>query len=324
MKILLTGAFGNLGSSALPELLRQGHQVRCFIEVNTRRKDLIRRFADQAEIVVGDMRNRADLQAAVQGQEMIIHLAYVIPPVTEEQPEVAQAVNIDGTRYLLEAACSLPTPPKFFFASSLDVFGLTQHLPPPRKVTDPVQASDTYSAQKIACEEMVKASGLQWTIFRFADIPPVTMRSPHPIMYRVPLETRFEMVHTYDAGLAVANAMHTEAVWGKIMLIGGGASCQILYRDYLRRSLEIMGIGMLPESAFSQEPYCTDWLDTEESQRLLKYQRASFEDIMHDLERIAGFTRVLATMARPAARWWLLRMSPFYRAKSRQSLPDKA
>jgi nucleoside-diphosphate-sugar epimerase len=323
MKILLTGAFGNLGSSALPELLRQGHQVRCFILPGKKYKDLARRFAGQIEIVAGDMRNPADLQAAVQDQEAIIHLAYILPPDTEEQPEVAQAVNVDGTRYLLEAASSLPTPPKFFFASSLDVFGPTQHLPPPRKVTDPVQASDAYSAQKIACEEMVKASGLPWTIFRFADIPPVTMRSPHPIMYRVPLETRFEMVHTYDAGLAIANAMQTEAVWGKIMLIGGGANCQILYRDYLKRSLEIMGIGMLPESAFSQEPYVTDWLDTEESQRLLSYQRATFEDIMRDLERIAGFTRVLATIARPAARWWLLRMSPFYRTTSGQSLPDK-
>ncbi len=30
MKVLLTGAFGNVGQSALEELLRQGHRVRCF------------------------------------------------------------------------------------------------------------------------------------------------------------------------------------------------------------------------------------------------------------------------------------------------------
>jgi nucleoside-diphosphate-sugar epimerase len=204
---------------------------------------------------------------AVQGQEAIIHLAYMLPPYSEEQRDLAYSINVDGTRHLLAAASTLARPPKFLFASSFDVFGQTQHLPPPRKVTDPVQALDHYSAHKIAGEEMVKASGLPWTIFRFSDIPPLSLRSPHPIMYRIPLETRFEVVHPFDAGRAVAHAMHTDEVWGKILLIGGGPTCQTLYRDYLKRMLEMMGIGMLPESAFGRESYITDWLDTEESQR---------------------------------------------------------
>ena len=39
---------------------------------------------------------------------------------------------------------------------------------------------------------------------------------------------------------------------------------------------------MLPENAFGTEPYYVDWLDTEESQHLLNYQRYSFDDIIHD------------------------------------------
>jgi nucleoside-diphosphate-sugar epimerase len=34
MKVLLTGAFGNIGASALLELVKRGHAVRCF-DVNT-------------------------------------------------------------------------------------------------------------------------------------------------------------------------------------------------------------------------------------------------------------------------------------------------
>jgi UDP-glucose 4-epimerase len=34
MRLLLTGAFGNIGSITLVELLKRGHQVRCF-DVNT-------------------------------------------------------------------------------------------------------------------------------------------------------------------------------------------------------------------------------------------------------------------------------------------------
>ena len=313
MKILLTGAFGNMGMSTLQELLSQGHQVRCFVTQRKVHERTARRFAGKIELFQGDIRRPENLLKAVQDQDSIIHLAYMIPPPSEDQPELARSINVDGTRNLLEAACSLPRPPRFFFASSFDVFGHTQDQPPPRRVTDPVQATDHYSAHKIACEEMIKASGLEWAIFRFADVPPLALRSPHPIMFRIPLTTRFEVIHTYDAGLAVANGMGSDEIWGRILLIGGGPSCQMLYRDYLGRMLEMMGIGMLPESAFGSEPYSTDWLDTEESQRLLNYQRYSFDDIIQHLTRIIGYKRLLTALVSPAARWWILRMSPFYK-----------
>jgi nucleoside-diphosphate-sugar epimerase len=313
MRVLLTGAFGNLGMSTLHALLQQGHQVRCFVSKRPVHTRTARRFAGKIELLQGDIRQPADLRPAVEDQDVIIHLAYVLAPRSEDQPEVAYTINVEGTRQLLTAACNLPRPPSFLFASSFDVFGHTQDLPPPRRVSDPVQATDHYSAQKLACEEMVQQAGLPWTIFRFADIPPLGLRSPHPIMFRIPLQTRFEIIHPDDAGLAIANGIVSAEVWGKILLIGGGPTCQILYRDYLGRMLTMMGINMLPAQAFGSEPYCTDWLDTEESQRLLTYQRSSFDDLMHQLTRIVGYRRLLTTLVRPLARWWLLRMSPFYR-----------
>jgi nucleoside-diphosphate-sugar epimerase len=313
MKILLTGAFGNLGRSTLDELLRQGHSVRCFVSRRKAHLRTARSYGGKIELIQGDVRQPADVLEAVQNQDLIIHLAYMLPPYSEEQPDLAHAINIGGTRNLLAAARSQPRPPRFLFSSSFDVFGHTQHQPPPRKVTDPVQATDHYSTHKIACEEMIKTSGLEWSIFRFADIPPLGLRSPHPIMFKIPLATRFEVIHTYDAGLAIANGIRCDDIWGRLLLIGGGTTCQMLYRDYLGRMLEMMGIGMLPERAFGNDPYSTDWLDTEESQRLLQYQRYSFDDIMQQLTRIVGYKRHLTRMVRPAARWWILRMSPFYK-----------
>ncbi|HJT55146.1 MAG TPA: NAD(P)-dependent oxidoreductase [Ktedonobacteraceae bacterium] len=314
MKILLTGAFGNIGMSTLHALLDRSHEVRCFVSRRKAHLRTARRFAGKIEFMQGDIQQPVDVSKAVQDCDVIIHLAYMLPPYSEEQPDLSHAINIGGTRNLLVAARNLPKPPRFFFSSSFDVFGYTQDQPPPRRLSDPVQATDHYSTHKIACEQMVKTSGLEWSIFRFADVPPLGLRNPHPIMFKIPLETRFEVIHTYDAGLAIANGMCCDEIWGRTLLIGGGTSCQIRYRDYLGRMLEMMGISMLPESAFGTEPYCTDWLDTEESERLLHYQRYSFDDIMHQLTRIVGYKRLLTRMVRPAARWWILRMSPYYRA----------
>ncbi len=117
MKILLTGAFGNVGMSTLCELLRQGQQVRCSVTRRKVHQRTARRFAGKIELIQGDIRRPADLSKAVQDQDVIIHLAYMIPPRSEEQPDLARSINVDGTRNLLVAARSQPRPPRFFFAS---------------------------------------------------------------------------------------------------------------------------------------------------------------------------------------------------------------
>ncbi len=317
MKVLITGAFGNIGSSALQELVRQGHTVRAFDiknEKNVRRaQQLAQEFS--FEQYWADIRNTEKVVAAVQDQDVIVHLAYILPPAVDENLPVAKAINVDGTLAIIAAAEAQPTKPKFLFASSLEVFGHTQKLPPLRKIDDPVSATDAYTEHKLLGEAKVKASGLQWAIFRFADVPPLEARQPHPIMFSIPLDTRFEMVHTHDVGLAIANGLSSE-IWGKTWLIGGGTSCQTHYRDYLYRSLEIVGIGKLPASAFGTDEYCTDWLDSEASEQLLHYQRHTFDQIMTELEqftRPAGLLRLAMPIIAPLARRQILKMSPYYK-----------
>ncbi len=322
LKILLTGAFGNIGFSALQELLKQGHTVRCFDLRTKGNEQKARQVADKAEVTWGDICEAEQVADAIHDQDVIVHLAAILPPAVDEHPERATAVNVGGTKHLVEAARKQAQPSKILFSSSLDVFGFTQDQPPPRKVTDPVQATDEYTKQKLRCEEMLQASGLMWAIYRFADVPPLTPRKPHPIMYRVPLDTRFEMLHPADAGLAIANGIGREEIWGRIWLIGGGPTCQVYYRDYLERMLEAMGIGKLSEAAFGHEPYCTDWLDSEESQRLLRYQRHTFDEIISDLIRSAappGPVRLMMPLIRPLVRSRILKLSPYLKTASQKA-----
>jgi nucleoside-diphosphate-sugar epimerase len=314
VKVLLTGAFGNIGFSTLQELLLQGHTVRCFDLKNRRTEKKARQVEGKVEVIWGDLRHSEEVATAVQGQEVIVHLGYIIPPQVAEDLEMARQVNMDGTRYILEAAEMATEPPKILFASSLDVFGFTQNQPPPRKVTDPVQVTDDYTKHKLYCETRVRNSGLVWSIYRFADVPPLAPRRPHPIMYRIPLDTRFEMLHTYDAGLAIAHGIVCNEIWGKILLVGGGPTCQVRYRDYLGRMLDAMGIGMLPEHAFGHDPYCTDWLDTEESERLLHYQRHSFDEIIQDVVKYnapPAPIKQMMPLLRPLVQHWILGLSPY-------------
>ena len=326
MKVLVTGAFGNVGKSALDELVRQGHTVRCFDLRTKANESAARRLAagarqGQIEVVWGDLRRSLDVAPAVQGQDVVVHLAFIIPKLSatgvesEKHPDWAREVNVGGTRNLIQAMKAEPRPPRLIFISSLHVYGRTETLPPPRTSADPVQPVEHYARHKVECEELVKSSGLEWAILRLAATLPLAMKLD-PGMFDVPLANRMEFVHTRDVGLAIANAVASgnnggQSVWGKTLLIGGGPSCQHYYGEIAGRILAGMGVGMLPERAFSRQPFCTDWLDTQESQQLLRYQRRTLDDYVHDMQALLGFRLRVIRLFGPIVRLWLVRKSPY-------------
>lgn len=314
--VLVTGAFGNIGRNVVAQLLERGYRVRA-TSIAPRDARIAATWSGRVEVVRGDVRDRAMMDSALRGVRTVIHLAYVIPPLAHENPELAKSVNVGGTRNLLKAARASATPPRMLFASTLDVYGTSNGRPPPRRVGDPLIETDNYSGHKIAGETMVRESGLPFAIFRFADVPPIEIRNPHPIMFRIPLDTRIEMIHPSDAALAVVNALRCDAIWGGIWNIGGGPRCQLTYRDYLGTFLDAMEIGRLPDAAFTTTPYCTDWLDTAESEALLQYQRHVFDDVVRETAALLGWRRPLARIARPIVRRAILRMSPWWRNRAR-------
>lgn len=320
MRVLLTGAFGNIGVSALEALLERQHRVRCFDIQTKTTEETAKRFGDAIEVVWGDLRDSEAVAEAVEDQNVVIHLGFIIPKLSasgiesESAPDLAWDVNVRGTLNVLDALRAQPNPPRLVFASSYHVYGLTQDQPPPRTVDDPVRPVEHYARHKVACEWLVKASRLDWTILRFSATLPISLRLD-PYMFEIPLANRMEFVHTRDVGVALANAVTNEEVWGKTLLIGGGPECQLTYREIVEGVMQTMGIGMLPEDAFGSEPFATDWVDSSESESLLQYQKRTFQDYLRDMRDLLGAKHILLRLFGPLVRLWLLRKSTFWRAK---------
>jgi nucleoside-diphosphate-sugar epimerase len=314
MKVLITGAFGNLGSNATKRLLEQGHQVRCFDIKTKPNEKKAGKLRDKVEVAWGDIRKSDDLAAAVKDIDVAIHLAFLLPPLTDTKPELARDINVGGTQKLIEAMKKVSPASKIIFSSSFTVFGNTQHLEPPRKVTDKVEVTDNYTQHKIECEKLCAESGLGWCVMRFAVVPPISIAGVTPKMFAFPFKTRIEFLDPRDAGLAMANAAGSKDVWGKTLLIGGGKESQIHYGDLISRMMESMGVGGLPEEAFGADASYTDWLDTSESQKLLNYQQHSFETFARELPKMMGPIRFVVPLVRPIALWYVLRQSPYLKA----------
>jgi UDP-glucose 4-epimerase len=74
--------------------------------------------------------------------------------------------------------------------------------------------------------------------------------------------------------------------------------------------LDAVGMGMLPDEAFTSVPFPTDWLDTSESQEVLNFQRHTLQDYIDEVVAMLGFKRHLVRLFRPLIRAWLLSKSP--------------
>jgi len=318
VRVLLTGAFGNIGSATLEELLRRGHAVRCFDLRSSANERAARRLGRGAEVVWGDLRHPEDVAAAVEGQDAVVHLAFVIPTLSatgrssEDYPAWAREVNVGGTQNLVAALAARPRPARLVFVSSLHVYGLTQDLPPPRTVHETPRPVEHYARHKVECEAMVRESGLAWAILRLGAALPARLVLD-PGMFAVPLANRIEFVHRRDVALAIANALGSEEVWGRIWLIGGGPRCQLYQRDLVAPVLEAVGVGMLPDSAFTTAPFATDWLDTAESQRVLDFQRRTLDDYIRDVVDAIGHRRHLIRLFRPSIRAWMIGLAALRR-----------
>lgn len=294
--------------------------MRCFDLKTKASEKAAKRFEGKIEIFWGDMRKMEDLERAVCGCDVVIHTAFVIPHISstgidsEDAGGIARAINVGGTKNLIDAMEMLKKPPRLIFTSSLHIYGKTQHLEPPLKTSQPANPVENYARHKVECEEMIRSSKLTWSIYRLSAAMPVRLILSKG-MFEVPLENRIEYVHPKDVAFALASGIESGEIWGKTLHIGGGKKCQLFYRDVARRTLEASGVGMLPDCAFSKEPFAVDWLDTEESERLLHYQRRTFDDYVSDLKKAVGFRRPFIKLFSAIIRKRMIAMSPYASAK---------
>lgn len=315
MNVLLTGPFGTIGTRVLEELLRRKHVVTCFDLDNKNNRKIAQRFGGRIRMVWGDITSAASVTAAVQGQQAVIHLAALIPPVSEQRPELAEKINVGGTRLVVDAIAAQGKPPLLVFPSSISVHGFSNTRPAPCRVDTPFEACDNYAGQKIQCEKLLRESSIPWVILRIgacADaLNPKTgdIKAMLRQMFEVDPATRVEYLNPKDAALAMANALENSAVIGKILFLGSGKDSQSLWMDFINIIPRAIGIGEIPFEAFGKQPYYTDWMDTEESQRLLQFQQYGLDDYKAEIEHQGRYLRYLLWPVRGLVRKYLLKFS---------------
>ncbi len=165
MKYLITGGAGFIGSNIARQLADRGEQVRIMDDFSSGRRENVADLPDSVEIIEGDIRDYPTVETAVKGIDYVLHQA-ALPSVPRsiKDPLTSNAVNVDGTLNVLEAAKNAGVK-KLVFASSSSVYGESEELPKHEAMTP--SPLSPYAVTKVTCEYYCRVF---WQLYRFPTV----------------------------------------------------------------------------------------------------------------------------------------------------------
>ena len=172
-RILITGADGFIGSHLVEKLLEEGCKVRAFVYYNSFNSwgwldSLPEDKLKGIEIFAGDIRDSNGVETAIQGCDLVFHLAALIAiPFSYHSPDSYVDTNIKGTLNVLQSARKLGIE-KTLVTSTSEVYGTAQYVPIDEK--HPFQGQSPYSATKIGADRLAES------FYRSFDLPVTIVR----------------------------------------------------------------------------------------------------------------------------------------------------
>jgi dihydroflavonol-4-reductase len=227
--ILVTGASGFLGAAIANSARAAGYPVRVLVRASSPRTNI----HGHDQVVVGDLRDRASIAAALGGVRYLVHAAADYR-LWAPSPDDILRNNVDGTRILMEEALRAGVE-RIVYTSSVATLGLLDGAPADE--TRPLPADEAigaYKKSKIMAErlvsDMVACAGLPAVI-----VNPSTPIGPRDIKPtptgriiveaargRMPgfVDTGLNLVHVDDAAAGHLAALHRGRI-GERYILGG-------------------------------------------------------------------------------------------------------
>ena len=166
-RVLVTGGTGFTGGHLCRRLVEEGYEVRAFVRDSSKASDL---EAMGVELVVGDLRDRHSIEAAVTEIDTVYHIAALFRPENVTREDFWQ-VNVEGTRNIIEASIEAGVD-RFVHCSTVGVHGEVKN--PPATEETPYAPGDDYQdskteGEKVALHYMTEGK-IPLVIFRPAGI----------------------------------------------------------------------------------------------------------------------------------------------------------
>lgn len=317
--VLLTGASGTVGIEVLRKLVEMDNiKLTVFDKKTPRVTKLYAPFLNKIDLIYGDLSHEVDISWIPDDLDVVIHLAAIIPPLADAQPDLTYKVNVRGTKQLIKVLESNSPNAFLMYSSSISVYG-DRVLNPEITIDDPLNPSegDLYGRTKVEAEELIKCSQLNWSIFRLAAI--MKNHKISKLMFHMPLSTSLEICTPKDTAKAfVEGIFKKEVLSGKVYNLGGGEKCRISYQHFLEKSFRLFGLGSLnfPKYAFAEKNFhCGIFKDGDDLENILHFRHDTLDSYFAETKHsISIVTKFITSLFRVFIKQSLLKQSEPRRA----------
>lgn len=324
IKILLTGASGTVGSNLVQQLVKNPQIDLTIFDLKTSKaQKKLAPFAQKIHTFYGDITNPKSIAAACDDKDVVVHLAAMIPPASNENPALTHRVNVEGTQNLIEGLEAKSPNAFLLYSSSVAIYG-DRVKEPYIKVGDPIQPSegDDYAVTKMKAEQLIKDSQLDWSVFRLCAIMGVNNHKASGLMFEMPLATCMEIASPQDTARAfyqAATQPDKQALLSKkIFNLGGGEDFRMVYKDFLALNFDIFGLGNIdfPPYAFAEKnSHCGYYQDGDDLEALLHFRQDNLDTYIERLKNATpGVQRMLTKLVKGIVKKQLLKQSEPYQA----------
>lgn len=122
-KYLVTGGAGFIGSNIVEELVKKGCRVRVLDNFITGKRENLKPFSNNIELIEGDIRDINTARKSVKGVDYVLHQAALRSvPKSVDNPTLSNNINVNGTLNILIAAKEAGVQ-RVVYASSSSIYG---------------------------------------------------------------------------------------------------------------------------------------------------------------------------------------------------------
>lgn len=174
MHILVTGGAGYIGSVLVRQLLEKQYQVTVLDNLRSGGEALLEVLEHpKFQFIKGDVRDKETVESALKNIDAVVHLAAIVgDPACAKEPELAESINLDGSKQLYDI-CNERGIKRFIFASTCSNYGKMADSNSYVNEESELNPVSLYAETKVAFEKYLLESekiGTIPTVLRFSTV----------------------------------------------------------------------------------------------------------------------------------------------------------
>ena len=305
MVIAMTGVSGNMGREALIQTLELDFvdTVKILLTPRKRNDKLAKKlkgtYGARVDIVRGWLSDISSCKTLVEGADIVVNMAAVIPPRSDKNASASYECNQLGDMRLADAVAAMPKQAKLIHTSTVAVYGNRTLAHPWGRVGDPLLPAiyDNYAMHKMIAERYVMESAVKnWAVLRQTAMlydGIIFSNISDGLLFHATLNGPLEWVTARDSGYLIKRIIEREHAgeiddfWNRAYDISGGAQNRRTGYDTFADGFSIMGGS---PKAYFKPNWCATrnfhgmwYADGGELQKLFGYQRGTVADFWADM-----------------------------------------